>query len=137
MFLVISLDKFQVMNYKSIKFLLILTVCYSLPLCETVKVVNKSNSVSYDIRTLDRLTGTYISTIDISRSLTNRDPYINLDREKMVIYLGGKRIKISSNSSFILVDEQVYQMPVYPIWIDNDIYISADYFSINCFSSLV
>ncbi len=116
------------MNYKSIKLLLILAVFYSFPLCETVKVIDKSNSVTYDIRTLDRLTGTYISTIDISRSLTNRDPYINLDREKMVIYLGDKRIKISSNSSFILVDEQVYQMPVYPIWVDNDIYISADYF---------
>ena len=116
------------MNYKSIKLLLILTAFYSFPLSETVKVVNKSNSVIYDIRTLDRLTGTYISIIDISRSLTNRDPYINLDREKMVIYLGDKRIKISSNSSFILVDEQVYQMPVHPIWIDNDIYISADYF---------
>ena len=112
------------MNYKSIKLLFILTVFYSIPLCETVKVVNKSNSVTYNIRTLDRLTGTYISTIDISRSLTNRDPYINSDREKMVIYLGNKRIKISSSSSFILVDEQVYQMPVYPIWVDNDIYIS-------------
>ena len=128
MFLVNSLDKFQVMNYKSIKLLLILTIFYSIPLCETVKVVNKSNSVTYNIRTMDRLTGTYISTIDISRSLTNRDPYINSDRKKMVIYLGDKRIKISSRSSFILVDEQVYQMPVYPIWFDNDIYISADYF---------
>jgi N-acetylmuramoyl-L-alanine amidase len=116
------------MNYKSIKLLLILTVFYSFPLCDTVKVVNKSNSVTYNIRTLERLTGAYISTIDVSRLLTNRDPYINSDRGKMVIYLGDKRIKISSSSSFILVDEKVYQIPVYPVWVDNDIYISADYF---------
>jgi len=46
----------------------------------------------------------------------------------MVLYIGDKRIKISSNSSFVLVDEKVYQMPVHPIWLNNDIYISADYF---------
>ena len=116
------------MNNSRIKLLFIIGLFYSFPLCDTVKVINNSNSSSYNIRTLDRLNGTFVSTIDLSNILTNRDPYTNVDRGKMVLYIGDKRIKISSNSSFILVDEQVYQMPVYPIWINNDIYISADYF---------
>ena len=116
------------MNNSRIKLLFIIGLFYSFPLCDTVKVINNSSSSSYNIRTLDRLSGTFISTIDLSKILTNRDPYTNVDRGKMVLYIGDKRIKISSNSSFVLVDEQVYQMPVYPIWINNDIYISVDYF---------
>ncbi len=115
------------MNNSRIKLLFIISLFYSFPLGDTIKVINNSNNSSYNIRTLDRLTGAFISTIDLSKILTNRDPYINVDREKMVLYIGGKRIKLSSYSSFVLVDEQVYQIPVYPIWINNDIYISADY----------
>ena len=115
------------MNNSRIKLLFIISLFYSFPLGDTIKVINNSNNSSYNIRTLDRLTGTFISTIDLSKILTNRDPYINVDREKMVLYIGDKRIKLSSYSSFVLVDEQVYQIPVYPIWINNDIYISADY----------
>ena len=116
------------MNKYRIKLIFIISLFYSFPFCETVKVINNLNSSSYSIRTLDRLSGTYISIIDFSKILTNRDPYINEDRGKMVLYIGDKRVKISSYSSFVLVDEQVYQMPVYPIWINNDIYISVDYF---------
>ena len=116
------------MNKYRIKLIFIISLFYSFPFCETVKVINNLNSSSYSIRTLDRLSGTYISIIDLSKILTNRDPYINEDRAKMVLYIGDKRIKISSYSSFVLVDEQVYQMPIYPIWRNNDIYISADYF---------
>ncbi len=46
----------------------------------------------------------------------------------MVLYIGDNRIKISSNSSYVIIDEKVYQMPIYPIWRENDIYISAEYF---------
>ena len=46
----------------------------------------------------------------------------------MVLYIGNNRIKISSNSSYVIIDEKVYQMPIYPIWLDNDIYIPAEYF---------
>ena len=116
------------MNKYRIKLIFIISLFYSFPFCDTVKVINNLNSSSYSIRTLDRLTGTYISILDFSKILTNRDPYINEDRGKMVLYIGDKRIKISSYSSFVLVDEQVYQMPIYPIWRNNDIYISADYF---------
>ena len=116
------------MNKYRIKLIFIISLFYSFPFCDTVKVINNLNSSSYSIRTLDRLSGTYISIIDLSKILTNRDPYINEDRGKMVLYIGDKRIKISSYSSFVLVDEQVYQMQIYPIRINNDIYISADYF---------
>ena len=77
---------------------------------------------------MDRLQGTFISIIDISKILAKRDPYINSERKKMVLYIGDNRIKVSSGSSYILVDEKVYQMPIYPIWQNNDIIIPAEYF---------
>tara|TARA_B100000427_G_scaffold52161_1_gene40046 strand:+ start:11450 stop:12898 length:1449 start_codon:yes stop_codon:yes gene_type:complete len=95
---------------------------------DTVKIINKKDNFVSDIQTLDRLQGTFISIIDISKILAKRDPYINSERKKMVLYIGDNRIKVSSGSSYILVDEKVYQMPIYPIWQDNDIFIPAEYF---------
>ncbi len=43
----------------------------------------------------------------------------------MVLYFSDTRIKISSNSSYILVDEEVYHMPVYAKSKDDDIYLPA------------
>ena len=44
----------------------------------------------------------------------------------MVLYLGNNRLKISGNSSYILVDERVYQIPSFAIWDNNDIYVQAE-----------
>ena len=116
------------MNYKIIKTFFLFIFLVSFIFGETVKIVNKKDNFVSDIQTLDRLQGTFISIIDISKILAKRDPYINSERKKMVLYIGDNRIKISSGSSYILVDEKVYQMPIYPIWQDNDIFIPAEYF---------
>ena len=116
------------MNYKIIKTFFLFIFLVSFIFGDTVKIVNKKDNFVSDIQTLDRLQGTFISIIDISKILAKRDPYINSERKKMVLYIGDNRIKVSSGSSYILVDEKVYQIPVYPIWVDNDIFIPAEYF---------
>ena len=92
----------------------------------TVRVVNRTNNSTDQIRTLDDLRGVYVSVKDVSRVLSPRQPFVNVDRLKMVLYIGNNRLKISGNSSYILVDERVYQMPSYAIWNDDDIYVQAE-----------
>ena len=106
------------------KLALLFTISYA----GTIRVVNRVDNSIDDILTLDKLRGTYVSTIDVSRILAKRDPFINKDRGKMVLYIGDHRIKISANSSYLLVDAQVFQMPMHTIMTDNDIFIPAEAF---------
>ena len=92
----------------------------------SVRVVNRVTNSTDEIRTLDNLRGTYVSVKDVSRVLSTKEPYINNDRLKMVIYIGNNRLKISGNSSYILVDERVYQTPSFAIWDNSDIYVQAE-----------
>ena len=107
---------------------LIMSAIASIGISGSVRVVNRLDNSMDDIKTLDRLRGTYVSTKDVSRILAKRKPFINEARGKMVLYLGNHRIKISGNSSYILIDEQVYQMPMHAIWTQNDIYLPAESF---------
>ena len=108
----------------TLKFIILVTISYA----GTIRVVNRVDNSTDDILTLDRLRGTYVSTIDVSRILAKRDPFINKDRGKMVLYIGDRRIKISGNSSYLLVDDQVFQMPMHTIITDNDIFLPAEAF---------
>ena len=92
----------------------------------TVRVINRVNNSTDEIKTLDKLRGVYVSVKDVSRILSSKQPYINSDRLKIVVYLGNNRLKISGNSSFILVDERVYQIPSFAIWDNKDIYVQAE-----------
>ena len=92
----------------------------------TVRVINRVDNSTDEIKTLDNLRGVYVSAKDVSRVLSSRQPYVNSDRNKMVIYIGNNRLKISGNSSFVLVDELVYQMPSFAVWNNGDIYVQAE-----------
>ena len=105
-----------------------LTVLATISYAGTIRVVNRVDNTLDDILTLDKLRGTYVSTVDVSRILAKQDPFINKDRGKMVLYIGDHRIKISGNSSYLLVDEQVFQMPMHTIIADNDIFLPAEAF---------
>ena len=116
--------------FKIIPFLFILL---NLPLAQgteasSVRVVNRVNNSTDEIKTLDNLRGVYVSVNDVSRILSARKPYINAERLKMVIYLGNNRLKISGNTSYVLVDERVYQIPSHAIWNNDDIYVQAEAF---------
>ena len=114
--------------FKSIPFLFIFLNLLILEDVEasSVRVVNRVNNSTDEIKTLDNLRGVYVSVKDVSRILSVKKPYINADRLKMVLYLGNNRLKISGNSSYILVDERVYQIPSFAIWENNDIYVQAE-----------
>jgi len=114
--------------FKSIPFLFIFLNLLNLDDVEasSVRVVNRVNNSTDEIKTLDNLRGVYVSVKDVSRILSVKKPYINTDRLKMVLYLGNNRLKISGNSSYILVDERVYQIPSFAIWDNNDIYVQAE-----------
>ncbi|HJL75548.1 MAG TPA: N-acetylmuramoyl-L-alanine amidase [Candidatus Marinimicrobia bacterium] len=81
-------------------------------LSAAILVVNSVDQKENELQVLDNAKASYVSTTDLSKVLTSRLPYMNKERMKMVLYFSDTRIKISSNSSYVLVDEVVYHMPV-------------------------
>ena len=92
-------------------------------LSASILVVNSVDQKENELHVLDETKASYVSAMDLSRVLTSRLPYINKERMKMVLYFSDTRIKISSNSSFILVDEEVYHMPVHAQDNGDDIFL--------------
>ncbi len=88
----------------------------------SITVYNSVNKQESELKILGD-NPSYISAKNLSEILTSRQPYINSDRKKMVLYFSDKRIKISNNSSYVLVDEEVYHMPVFAREKDDDIYL--------------
>ena len=74
------------------------------------------------IRTFESGPAIYISANDFVKVLTARI-FMNVARSKLVIYFGGHRIKVSANSSFVVIDDQVYQMPSHALFDGQDIYL--------------
>ena len=139
LFLFLATFQYQLINLKTVyksytslfKALSFLIILSNLVLAgdlesSTVRVINRVNNSTDEIKTLDRMRGVYVSVKDVSRILSKRKPYINSDRLKIVVYLGNNRLKISGNSSFILVDERVYQIPNFAVWDNEDIYVQAE-----------
>ena len=74
------------------------------------------------IKTFDTGNTTYISGADFVRVL-DAGIFSNVARGKIVIYFGGHRIKVSAHSSFVVIDDHVYQMPSYALSDGSDIYL--------------
>ena len=73
--------------FKSIPFLFIFLNLLILEDVEasSVRVVNRVNNSTDEIKTLDNLRGVYVSVKDVSRILSVKKPYINAERLKMVL----------------------------------------------------
>lgn len=92
-----------------------------------IRVLNRTTQSVDHLKTLDRMPGTYISALDLARVLSIYK-YPNQNQEKIVLYLNDHRIKISAETSYIIIDEVVYQMPL-PTRLDGeDIFIPAEAF---------
>ena len=91
-----------------IKIISIITFIIS-SLIADIKVVNNSISKSSFIKTLKGEKKVYVSTRDIVSALSSR-LYENSERKKLVLYISGKKIKISAGTSFLIVDDVSYQM---------------------------
>ncbi|MFQ6613474.1 MAG: N-acetylmuramoyl-L-alanine amidase, partial [Fidelibacterota bacterium] len=96
----------------------------SLLVGNSVRVVNRSNQSKDLLKALDNTSGTYISILDLERILQAHS-FINEKQEKIVLYVNDHRIKISAETSFILVDERVFQLPVQARKDSGDIYVPA------------
>ena len=92
-----------------------------------ISVFNRSTGLSSELRVLSDAGPLYISTKDLAQSFTSK-LYENSDRKKLVIYISGSKVKISGNSSYIIIDDEAYQMPLEAVVELDDIYIPAKYF---------
>lgn len=94
----------------------------------SIRVLNRINQTEDELRTLATGPGTYVSARDISRMMGMRDPFLNTERNKMVLYIMDHRIKISGKTSFIIIDEIVYHLPT-PVRIEkDDLFVPAEPF---------
>ena len=93
-----------------------------------IKVINRADESVNSLETLETINGHFISVNEISKILSNRAPFVNNEREKIVLYVRDSRVKITANTSFILVDDRVFQLPTYCLWINGDLYIAATSF---------
>lgn len=92
-----------------------------------VHVFNRSTGSESEIRSLPGTKSLYVSVKDIAKSLTSKI-YENSERQKLVLYIYGSKIKISGNSSYVIIDDNAYQMPQITKVEPNDLYIPAEYF---------
>jgi N-acetylmuramoyl-L-alanine amidase len=96
----------------------------------SIRVVNHVNNTEDQLKVLEKAPVAYFSIKDLARVLSTTI-YENVEREKIVLYLGDHRIKISAGTSFIVIDDKVYQMPSSAIIHDDDIFLpSKSFFAI-------
>ncbi len=95
-----------------------------------VHVFNRRAGNESEIATLDNTKPLFISSKDLASSLNSRI-YENEERKKLVLYIQGNKIKISGNSSYIIIDDKTFQMTHAVRVNENDLYIPAkDFFKI-------
>ena len=110
------------MTHKIFPFLFLITV-----LNGEIHVFNRSAGTESEIKTLPKSKLLYISAKDLARSFTSK-LYENTERKKLVLYIAGRKIKISGNSSYIMIDDKPYQMPQITRVESNDLYVPAEDF---------
>ena len=104
-----------------------ISIIFSTILFADIKVVNKSTSKDFLVKTLKGEKKIYVSTRDLVSALSSR-LYENLERKKLVMYISGKRIKISAGTSFLIIDDIPYQMVDIVHEYNGDFYLPAENF---------
>jgi len=69
----------------------------------------------------------YVSVRDFAKLFYART-YFNDQNKKIVVYLDDKIIKITAFNPFILIDQQIYQLPAETKFINGEIYVPLNYF---------
>ena len=109
---------------KIISFIIFLSTA----LIADIKVVNNAGSKkSSYIKTLKGEKKIFVSSRDFGSSLSSR-LYENAERKKLVLYILGKRIKISAGTSFLIIDDNPYQMIDAVQEYNGDLYVPAESF---------
>ena len=92
-----------------------------------IEVITLGQNSVIELKTLMHGNQVYCSTDDISRILKCR-LYHSEKRGKTVLYIENRRVKVSAQSTFVLVDDHVYQTPFPSISKATDIYLPASGF---------
>ena len=90
-----------------------------------IRVIDSNNE--FFIKTLKGEVKTYVSARDLVSILSAR-LYENQERKKLVLYISGKRIKISAGTSYLVIDDDSYQMIDVVEEYNNDFYLPAEQF---------
>jgi N-acetylmuramoyl-L-alanine amidase len=110
--------------YRILFISVVISQCFA---ATSINVVNQVNNTSDLLKVLDKTPVNYCSIKDLARILTT-NIYESSEREKLVLYLGDHRVKISAGTTFILIDEKTYQIPLPAILVDDDMYLPTEAF---------
>ena len=98
---------------------------YSLSIAASpIKVVNQVNNTKDELKVLENTPVVYCSLKDLARILSTTI-YENIEREKLVLYIGDHRVKISAGTTFLVIDDVIYQIPSPAISNGGDIYLPS------------
>jgi N-acetylmuramoyl-L-alanine amidase len=103
-------------------FLFIIFFCSSNIAASAIKVINQAKNTEDKLKVLDNTSVAYCSVKDLARVLSTTI-YENSEREKLVLYLGEHRVKISAGTGFLVINDIVYQIPTPAIFVEGDIYL--------------
>ena len=91
------------MNYKILLFLV-----FNI-LNGEIHVFNRQSGLEASVSTLSSARQLYVSAKELAVSLTSKI-YENTERKKLVLYIGTDKIKISGNSSYVIINDEPFQM---------------------------
>jgi N-acetylmuramoyl-L-alanine amidase len=94
---------------------------------ELTVVYSNDPYASAVVRTISDNNIRYVSIQDIA-NLFNARTYFSEQNKKLVVYLDDNILKISAFNPFILIDQQVYQLPIETIFLKGEIFVSLNYF---------
>ena len=102
-----QLSFYKLFNLSIIHLLLFTNI---LAIDRSIGVLNIIDKNEDELNTIDYKGEPYVSVKELSRILSDREPYENAARKKIVLYFSDNRIKISNLSSFIIVNDEVFQL---------------------------
>ena len=94
----------------------------------SIDVLNLINQKNNELAVLDGEQEPYVSVKEVSDLLSDKLPFENAARKKIVLYIVNNRVKISNSSSFVVVDDQVFQMSKHALSKYDEIYVPAESF---------
>jgi len=118
-------------NFKAFTIIIVIfsiLIFFQYVCAQELTVVYSDNSYSSDyVRTIYNKNIRYVSIRDFANLFKART-YFNKQNRKLVIYLDDKIIKITEFNPFILIDQQVFQLPAETKTINGELYIPLSYF---------
>ena len=120
---------YNIVFYSSIIYLILLANIFAID--TSIGVLNIIDKNEDELSVIDYKGEPYISVKEVSRILSDKEPYENVARQKIVLYFSDNRIKISNLSSFIIINDKIFQMTKNAIGKEKDIFVPAkSFFSI-------